>query len=347
MRNCLVHLRGKHKTYLRRRAKKTKDADYRIRCRIVLKLAEGKSTGTVARQLMTARATASRVGMRFREEGFAGLIDHRMYNGQSKVTPKVMEALEDLLYTSPQDYGWARPTWTRELFACQLKKATGIEISAGHVGKLLHQLGARWKRARPVVICPWPRRKRLLYLASIRRMVRNLGKDEKAFYVDEMDVHLNPRIGPDWMPSRWQNRILTPGKNKKAYVIGALDAKTGDLKWQMSERKNSDMFIEFVQWMSKRYKNLRRIHFILDNYIIHKSKKTKRALEELGDHIVLHFLPPYSSDENSIERVWGEVHANVTRNHKCMTIDRLLYEVDDCLKALSPFPNSKASLRAA
>ena len=41
----------------------------------------------------------------------------------------------------------------------------------------------------------------------------------------------------------------------------------------------------------------------------------------------LHFLPPYCPDENQIERVWQDVHANVTRNHCCADRKTLMTEV--------------------
>jgi transposase len=42
---------------------------------------------------------------------------------------------------------------------------------------------------------------------------------------------------------------------------------------------------------------------------------------------VLHFLPPYCPDHNRIERVWLDLHANVTRNHRCKTLPALLANV--------------------
>jgi transposase len=36
----------------------------------------------------------------------------------------------------------------------------------------------------------------------------------------------------------------------------------------------------------------------------------------LAGKIKLHFLPPYCPDYNKIERVWQDLHANVTRNHR-------------------------------
>src|SRR5262249_19225802 len=69
---------------------------------------------------------------------------------------------------------------------------------------------------------------------------------------------------------------------------------------------------------------VRRIHLVVDNYGIHSARATNRLLEALGGRIVLHFLPPYCPDANRIERVWQDFHANVTRNHRCKTMKRLL-----------------------
>ena len=347
MREKLVQLRGQHKRALRRRARKAKDAAYRCRCLIILKLGEGAPTTKVEEDLEIARATASRVAARFREEGMAGLIDHRVLNGQTKVTAQHLQKLEEFLDKSPRDYGWQRPTWTRELLVEQLQQDTGLELSRKHMGQLLRLIVARWKRGRPVVLCPWPRRKRLLYLARLKRLLENLPPDEIAFYTDEVDINLNPKIGCDWMWLGEQKLILTPGKNKKAYIAGAIDTRSRKLVWIVRDSKNSDLFIQQVRDLSARYRRYKRIHLIVDNYIIHSSRKTRRALAELEGRVVVHYLPPYCQTNNPIEQVWRELHANVTRNHKCSTLASLLKEAVDCLKALSPFPGSKASLRRA
>ena len=51
------------------------------------------------------------------------------------------------------------------------------------------------------------------------------------------------------------------------------------------------------------------------------------ALSHFASRVRLHFLPPYSPDENAIERVWQDLHANVTRNHRCPTMTTLMHEV--------------------
>jgi transposase len=70
------------------------------------------------------------------------------------------------------------------------------------------------------------------------------------------------------------------------------------------------------------------LHLILDNYRIHSSDIVRAALQGyLAGRIVLHFLPPYCPDDNRIERLWQDLHANVTRNHRCATMTALMREV--------------------
>ena len=152
-------------------------------------------------------------------------------------------------------------------------------------------------------------------------------------YVDEVDIHLNPKIGPDWMLRGTQKTVLTPGKNQKRYLAGALNARTGRLTWVEADRKNSQLFIlQLWQLVGRDYPQAKRIHLILDNYRIHSSLQTKAALARLNGRVVLHFLPPYCPDHNRIERVWRDLHANVTRNHQCRTMKELMKEVYHWLK---------------
>ena len=166
-------------------------------------------------------------------------------------------------------------------------------------------------------------------------------------YQDEVDIHLNPKPGPDWTLRGEQKWVRTPGKNEKRYIAGALNWRTGQLIWVSAKHKNSDLFIAHLEALSQGYRGCRRIHIILDNYSIHHSHKTRRAVAKYGDRFVLHFLPPFCPDENYIERLWQDLHANVTRNHRCRTMDELMEEVDVYLAAAQPYPGSIPALRVA
>jgi transposase len=114
-------------------------------------------------------------------------------------------------------------------------------------------------------------------------------------------------------------------------MAGALNARTGRMHWVTATHKRSGLFIELLRLLSRVYAAMRVVHVIVDNYGIHSSRQTQWALVGLP-RIRLHFLPPYCPDLNPIERVWLDLHAEVTRNHRCPTIDDLMDEVHHYLK---------------
>ena len=61
-----------------------------------------------------------------------------------------------------------------------------------------------------------------------------------------------------------------------------------------------------------------------------RRRQTTLALADLP-RVTLHFLPPYSPQFNPIKRVGLDLHADVTRNHRCTTIAELLVQVEDSL----------------
>jgi len=175
-------------------------------------------------------------------------------------------------------------------------------------------------------------------------MLSALRAGEEAFYVDEVDIDLNPRIGPDWTLPGQQRWVFTPGQNVKRFVAGALNHRTGHLVWVEGDQKRSWLFLNLLRHLLRRYRRARLLHLILDNYIIHSSKIVKAALAEWGARLRLHFLPPYCPEENRIERLWLQLHANVTRNHRCRTISQLLDKVQRFLRNAIPFPGRQPSL---
>ena len=167
--------------------------------------------------------------------------------------------------------------------------------------------------------------------------------DEEVFYQDEADVHLNPKMGMTYMKRAHQLMVLTPGKNVKRYVFGALNTRTGPIVHGVTQNKNAAMFMLFLEPLSRTYRRARKLHVVLDNYIIHKAACVQRYLATPGCRIVLHFLPPYSPDDNPIERLCKQMHDHVTRNHRHTNIDSLVAAIQRFLDTAQPFPGTKVS----
>lgn len=118
-------------------------------------------------------------------------------------------------------------------------------------------------------------------------MIRSLGGSlpaaEAAVWEDELDVHLNPRVGPDWTLPGTQRVVMTPGRWTRR--------PAGWYGWP-GGRQDSRLFLELLKRLLKEYPGRRVIHGILDNYAIHSSKRTRLCLAEHGQRFRLHLLPP-------------------------------------------------------
>lgn len=302
------------------------------RCKIVRNLVRGESPARIHRVLGCARSHVYQVAARFIARGVEGLRDGREHNGAPKVTEDYTLFVLTAVAGSPTDHGYERPTWTQELLTRVAAERTGVRISVTTMSRLLARCGARHGRPKPCVACPWSKSRKSRVLNAIRRLVEQPPPNSAVFYVDEVDVHLNPKIGADWMLAGQQKQVLTPGKNAKHYLAGALDALTGRLYRVEGTRKTSALFIALVDHLLRRRAPAgQTIHLVLDNFRIHSSRAVTAARLRWGDRVQLHFLPPYCPDHNRIERLWRDLHDNVTRNHRCRTMEELLSKVRNYL----------------
>jgi len=327
----IIELSRAEKRRLRIWIQRETDAGLRTRMSIVMHLARGRPAAAVAESLHLARSTVYRVADRFRTHGLAGLADRREDSGPPGVGEFFLLLLRQVVAGSPQEYGWARPTWTQELLCVALKQQTGRGVSQPTMSRCLKAIGARLGRPRPSVGCPWPKARKNRHARRIRRLIERLPKGEVALYADEVDIHLNPKIGSDWMPPGQQKVVVTPGQNVKRFLAGALEARSGRLLWVQAAHKRSGLFIELLRKIARAYAAARVIHVIVDNYSIHSSRQTQLALAGLP-RVRLRFLPPYCPELNPIERVWLDLHAEAPRNHRCPGIELLMREVHNYLK---------------
>jgi transposase len=328
MEGIIPILRRPIKRRLEKKVRSCDDARLKTRYLIILNLADGMRPSQVARSQKVSRDTVYRVASRFRELGEAGLVDRREDNGQTKVDEVYLGVLYQVVASDPSEHGWRRPTWTREMLVDTMEAKTGVRIHLSCMSRALAKIGARRGRPKPTVACPWSESAKQSRLRAIRKLINNVPDDEVVVYEDEVDVHLNPKIGLDWMVPGQQKEVPTPGQNQKGYLAGAKNAHTGELTWVEGDSKNSLLFILLLWELVQRYSAAKKIHVILDNYSIHHTEQVRQTLETTeGRRLRLHFLPPYCPDHNKIERTWQDLHANVTRNHRCKSMCELMKNV--------------------
>jgi transposase len=189
---------------------KTKDKDHYRRLNAILLLSEGQTVTAVSKQLAAARSSVGRWIDWYTECGIEGL--ESSTRGRAPTLPFVQIAavLATLLKLNPQDLGYQRSRWSTELMAIEINRVFKLKVHSSTIRRWLPKLGIVWRRAAPTLHIKDPDKE--AKLASIKQALERCDADNPVFYEDEVDIHLNPKIGADWVRKGQQKKVATPGK---------------------------------------------------------------------------------------------------------------------------------------
>ena len=212
---------------------------YLLAFHILLLCAAGRNPTEIATFLFCSRSSVYRIVRAYRAGSLGVQIDA---DGQlsiavqtSVLMPWLTRSLGALLKAAPRAYGWCRTRWSCATLAATLQAKHGIAVSAETVRRWLHEIGWVWKQAKLVARDDDPHR--IERLARIRFHHEHLQPHEMMVFADELDMHLLPKVGAAWMPQGTQAEIMTPGKNEKHYLAGALHLATGKVLYGLGPRK--------------------------------------------------------------------------------------------------------------
>lgn len=317
---------------------KTDDKNHARRLTAMLMLHRGDTVSDVAKTLCCARSSLGRWVNWFTLYGLEGLKSLPPGRGRRWPFEQICALLRQLIKHSPCDFGYQRSRWSTELLAIKINEITGFTLHASTVRRWLPSAGLVWRRAAPTLRIRDPHKEEKM--AVIAEALAQCSAEHPVFYEDEVDIHLNPKIGADWQLRGQQKHVVTPGQNEKYYLAGALHSGTGKVSYVGGSSKNSGLFISLLKHLKSTYRRAKSITLIVDNYIIHKSRETLRWLKNNPKFIVI-YQPVYSPWVNHVERLWQALHDTITRNHSCRSMWQLLKKVRHFMKTVSPFPGRK------
>jgi transposase len=236
---------------------------------------------------------------------------------------------------TPPDFGLARSRWTCEAVAVVLRAGQGVWVSRETVRRRLHDQDLVWRRPRPVVRRRDP--ERAAKLAALRGLLHRLPADETAVFMDEVEIHTNPKVGSMWMRRGEQAVVGTPGDNEKRVLAGSLHWRTGLLveTWGgPREGRTAALFCRHLDALRRAFRHYRVVHVICDNAVNHRpdtSRAVRAYLAAWAGRVEVHYLPRYAPETNPVEEVWWRLHEAVTRNHRCRSMGELINQTMDWL----------------
>jgi putative transposase len=318
------------------------DPQVRLRAHILLLLADGHAWATIAAVLFTSPDTIARWKSRFHRGGVDEVLGQPRGRKRSAAWAWAAVVVAWVLTRRPAEFGFARSRWSCEAVAVVLREDYRTPVSRETVRRWLRQAGLVWRRPRPTLRPKDPDRQ--AKLDALRELLGGLPDDETAVFMDEVDINLNPKIGPMWMRRGEQATVETPGTNEKRYLAGSIHWRTGRVvltEGLPREGRSAGLFCRHLDGLRRAFRHYKVIHVVCDNARTHKPERSKAVrayLAAWGGRVVLHYLPTYAPECNPIERVWWRLHEAITRNHRCGSMEELLELTWEWLQGRRYFP---------
>jgi transposase len=126
---------------LRRQAQKDKEPRVVLRIQGILMSLAGQTTGEIAEHLKVHRSTVPLWIEQWNQYGKEGLLEGHRSGRPTALRQEDRESLCDILDSGPVAYGLETGIWTSPLVRQVIAEEFGQQYHAGHVRKLLQQLG--------------------------------------------------------------------------------------------------------------------------------------------------------------------------------------------------------------
>ena len=205
----------------------------------------------------------------------------------------------------------------------------GVRYSVSGINALLKRLGFVYKK--PVLTpCKANVEKQEEFVAQYKELKDNLNEQDQIYFVDGVHPQHNAVGVCGWIKKGKTKYLKTNNGRKRTHINGALNLATKELIYVEDERINSQTMIALLLLILQKQKE-GKIYIILDNARYYHAKIVKEFLKG-HPRIVLKFLPPYSPNLNSIERLWKILKTKVVYNKFYLKFDDFREKVIEFLE---------------
>jgi transposase len=150
------------------------------------------------------------------------------------------------------------------------------------------------------------------FIKAYEELLRTTPEEEPILFGDGVHPTMATKTVYGWIKKGTDKPILTSASRTRMNLLGAINLDKMKVTIGSYETINSDSMVDFFDRLKEAYPKAPKIHMILDLGPYNVSKVTQEAAQLRN--IVLHYLPPYSPNLNSIERLWKVMNEHVRNN---------------------------------
>lgn len=167
--------------------------------------------------------------------------------------------------------------------------------------------------------------------ADIKKLLRLAKRtDVDLWFEDECHFQQHGSRCTMWIPPEDLDPVLLHAPTRKNIgVFGAVCVEDGRLITGRAEKFCTETFLEFLRKVIRHRRKQKKMVLVLDNARYHHARAIQPWLRQHNKVLSLDFLPPYSPELNSIERVWKLTRRLRTHNRYFAELDELAEAVFD------------------
>jgi transposase len=299
---------------LKRRAKQAKHFSTRQRAAILLASNVGNSAGQIAAMWLTDESHVRGVIHAFNQRGMASLDPEYRGGRPRRIDDTQRQRIVAVAGARPDHQGVALTRWSLPRLADHLAEASGVEISAAHLGRVLAEAGLSFQRTRTWKASPDPDfETKAARVLELKAAPPPDGGHVIAF--DQMGpISLRPMAGAGWAPlgRPERQRATYHRRHGTRYVFGAYDVHHDRLRVRLRPRRRGSDNLAFLAQIRAAIPARRRIYWIQDNLSANWTPDIRGFAETHKIELVA--TPTYASYLNPVECNFFPIQEFVVNN---------------------------------
>ena len=200
------------------------------------------------------------------------------------------------------DVHLAETTYTKVIDICAYVEETfGVRYTISGMTKWLKQHDFSYKHPKSVP-AKADLAKQEEFIEKYLNLVADTPANEPILFIDAAHPTMATKVVCGWIKKGVDKPIAQTASRTRVNIVGAIELATMNVISCRPDYVNAETTVAFFDQIKTAYPKAPKIHIILDQSGYHRSQLVRDAA--LEKHIELHYLPPYSPNLNSIERLW-------------------------------------------
>lgn len=200
------------------------------------------------------------------------------------------------------DVHLAETTYTKVIDICAYIEVTfGVRYTISGMTKWLKQHEFSYKHPKSVP-AKADLAKQEEFIEKYLNLVADTPANEPILFIDAAHPTMATKVVCGWIKKGVDKPIAQTASRTRVNIVGAIELATMNVTSCRPDYVNAETIVAFFDQIKTAYHGAPKIHIILDQSGYHRSQLVRDAA--LEKNIELHYLPPYSPNLNSIERLW-------------------------------------------